>query len=264
MRDLLRIAAAGNRFALIDGFRDGPPADPDQLARRLAARYAVDGLLLLLPPRASGDVRMVLYNADGSRPEACGNGLRAIAKIAVDRGYATGAQLIVESDAGPRAVEALYSGERVVAARAELGTPRIDALEQTLSVKSEVIRVSVVELGNPHCVVFVEDIERARMDMLGPLLESHPRFPNRTNVEFAQALRSGLRVRIWERGVGETLSCGTGAAAAAITAIALGRSRSPVAVETRGGELVVSWNAGAAVLEGPVDEPEPLELLAVE
>lgn len=264
MRDLVCIAAAGNRFALLDGFRGEPPAGPGELARHLAARHGVDGLLLLLPPQEGGHVRMILYNADGSRAEACGNGLRAIAKMAVDRGHAAGPEVVVESDGGPRAVEVLRSDERIVAARASLGVPRIETVEETIRTQREFVRASVVQLGNPHCVVFVEDVERAPVGVLGAFLETHPRFPLRTNVEFAELRPRGLRVRTWERGVGETLSCGTGAAAAAVAAITLGLVRSPVVVETRGGELLVRWSNGEALLEGPIDEAQTLELLRVE
>ncbi len=267
MLELVRVAAAGNRFALFDGFRHEPPANPGEVARRVVAQHGVDGLLLLLPPLSRGEapaggaVRMVLYNADGSRPEACGNGLRAIAKIAVDRGHARGPDLVVETDAGPRTVEVLRTGERITAARATLGVPRIEALEETLVAKGEKVRASLIELGNPHCVVFVDDPDTAPVATLGPLLECHPRFPRRTNVEFAKVMNRGVSVRVWERGVGETLSCGTGATAAAVAAMALGKVSSPVAVWTRGGTLVVRWSGGEARLEGPVDEPEPLEFV---
>jgi diaminopimelate epimerase len=261
MLELVRVAAAGNRFALFDGFRGAPPENAGELARRVVAQHGVDGLLLLLPPEAGGAVRMVLYNADGSRPEACGNGLRVIAKIAVDRGHARGPELVVETDAGARTVEVLKTGERIASARTSLGTPHIEALDETITTKAGKVQATLIELGNPHCVVFVDDPDTAPVATLGPLLECHPRFPRRTNVAFAKVVNRGVSVRVWERGVGETLSCGTGSTAAAVAAMAHGRAASPVAVWTRGGTLVVRWTGGEARLEGPVDEPEPLEFV---
>ncbi len=251
------IAATENRFAVFDGLARRPPEDPPSLARSLAdrTRPRADGLLLVLPPRRAGDVRMEVFNADGSAAEACGNGLRCVAKLAVERRHAP-PSLVVETVAGPRRVEVELAGGRVVGARAELGTP---ALERGVELEtgSTRCRVDLVDLGNPHCVLFVEALDATDVARLGPQLERHRRFPRRTNVEFVEVGPGGLRLRVWERGVGETRSCGTGTAAAAVAAIARGLAQSPVEVATPGGRLRVEWKEGSAWLAGEVRSWSP-------
>jgi diaminopimelate epimerase len=253
----VHLSAAGNRFAVHDGFAGAALEDPGALARELCARAEprLDGLLLLARPAAGGDVRMIVFNADGSRPEACGNGLRCIAKLAVERGHARGPELVVETDAGPRRVRARIEAGRVVAALAHMGTPRLVSLDEPLHVRGELFRVHVVDLGNPHCVLFVAEPVRARIGELGAALERHPRFPARTNVELATVAADGLHARFWERGVGETASSGSGAAAVAAVAIATGRARSSVRVHAPGGTLEVEWTGvGELLLAGEVLE----------
>lgn len=257
---LIDIEASGNRFTVVDGFAAGTPANPARLAVELGARGPRhDGLLLLLPPRADGDCRMVVFNADGTRPEACGNGLLCVARLAVERGHARGPVVRVETDAGPRRVE-ISRTEKGVVARAALGAPRIAELETRLPGAPH--PVSLVDLGNPHCVLLVTDVESAPLARVGPWLERHPRFPDGTNVELVEAAASALRVRTWERGVGETAACGTGACAAAVVAVTLGRARSPVEVRMRGGTLRVHWEGGTVEVEGRVGEPVSLEVEA--
>ena len=276
------LAATGNRFAVLDatggigatanGTNDAigvpPPADPARLAvaAARASTPRADGLLLVLPPRAGGDVRMQVVNADGSAAEACGNGLRCVARLAVERGYA-GPELVVETDAGPRRVVAELARGTVVAARAELGRARSVELGVRLALASGGITADLVDLGNPHCVLLVGDVDAEDLARLGPELERHPRFPRRTNVELAQVVPGGagdpggpgrLRVRIWERGVGETGSCGTGAAAAALAALARGLVATPVEVVTRGGSLCVERAGDGVVwLSGTVEPWAP-------
>ncbi len=257
--ELWRIEATGNRFALLDGFALPPPPDPAGLAVALGEGREVDGLLLCLPPRAGGDCRMVLHNPDGSRPEACGNGLLCVARFAVERGYAAGPLVRVETDAGSRAVEVVADGGTIVAARAAMGVPRVEGLEERLRVDGSEVRVGVVWLGNPHCVLFVPDVGRAAVGQLGAALEGHSRFLEATNVEFVEPCAGGLRVRVWERGVGETDGCGTGAAASAVVAVGLRRARSPVAVDMPGGVLRVRWDGAEVEIEGAVGAPRPFE-----
>jgi len=249
---LVYLSATGNRFAVADAIGGPAPEDPVALARAIGKQGDADGLLLLLPPQEGGDCRMVLYNLDGSRPEACGNGLRCIARLAVANGHASGDELVVETDAGPRRLRVLRRAGEVVAVRAEMGVPVVLAERTLLEIAGRSVEVGLVSMGNPHCVLFVDDVENAPLETLGAELERHPRFPERTNVEFAQLDGELMRVRIFERGVGETDSCGTGVSAAAVIAIRRNSLRSPVAVETRGGRLRVTWDgAGTLELEGP-------------
>jgi diaminopimelate epimerase len=245
-------SAAGNRFAVLDAF-EREPEDPSELARELCADYGLDGLLLGARPRSGGDCRMLVFNRDGSRAEACGNGLRALARWAVESEHA-GHELVIETDAGPRRVQCLVRGREITAARAELGHPRLVERESCLEVAARALAVTLVDMGNPHCVVLVPDVGRAEVSVLGAAIEHHPRFPERINVSFVELTGARLLVRTWERGVGETAACGTGVGASAVTALVRGFLRSPVEVGTRGGRLQVDWNgADALMLTGPVE-----------
>ena len=253
--DLELWTAAGNRFALYDAVRRGARAGSrrdDAVA--VCAAEGVDGLLVVAPGTRGGDVRMTVWNADGSRPEACGNGLRCVAAYARAAGHARGTTVRVETDAGLRRVELVPGG-----ARAEMGRPRVAGAPVALDVEGEAVVGRAVDVGNPHFAVAVGDVDRVELERLGPALECHPRFPGRTNVEVYAPAGDGLAVRIWERGVGETASCGTGVTAAAAVAIAAGVLASPALVETRGGRLCVEWDGrGAAFLTGPVEPPVAL------
>jgi diaminopimelate epimerase len=267
------MSATGNVFAVIDGFDQDLPEDPAQFAVRLCRPSAVDasrprpplplgppdlrldGLLLLLPPRAGGACRMVIYNADGSRPESCGNGLRCIARLASEHGRARAERFVIETDCGPRAAELHRGGsgeiERVQVA---MGVPRLVEREARLDTSQGRVTATLIELGNPHCVLFVADERQAPVETLGAELERHPRFPSRTNVEFVAArgtaaqVRSRLHMRVWERGVGETAACGTGACAATVAAVLTGRADAPLDALLPGGALRIGWSEGAEVL----------------
>jgi diaminopimelate epimerase len=265
------LSAAGNAFALLDATRTAPPADPARLAGLLCADRkselfaaalrgglappqgrALDGLLLVQPPGAGGDCRMVIYNADGSRPEACGNGLRCVARFAREHDLAEGDLVRVETDAGLRRVQLLRAGGEPRIARARMGIPRVVAARERLEVGGSAVEATLVEVANPHCVLFVEDERAAPVAELGAALEHHARFPARTNVEFVARRAGRLAVRVWERGVGETAACGTGACAAAVAATVVGLADLPVEVDLPGGRLTVRWPEGLEVeLEGP-------------
>jgi len=254
--ELFLVSAAGNRFALADAYQGGPPADPAALARRLAGR--VDGLLLLEP--APGGVRMTLYNADGSRAEACGNGLRCIAAVAVEEGHCPGPALLVATDAGTRRVEVELARGRVARAAAEMGPVELGK-PFALELEGLALEIHPARVGNPHAVIFVPDAEAAPLDIIGPAVERHPRFPERTNVEVvSRAPGGGLVARVWERGVGETAACGTGACAAACVAAARLGLAPPIDVRMPGGLLRVAWAdlmsvtlAGAVQREGTIE-----------
>jgi diaminopimelate epimerase len=257
------MSGAGNLFAVLDGFAEALPADPAMLARSLCAGSAAggleprpDGLLLVRPARRGGDCAMELYNADGSRPETCGNGLRCVAKLALERGYVRGPRFVIEADAGPCETEVVLERGRVVRARIAMGVPRVVELEARLDLAGRAsVRATLVDMGNPHCVLFVEDERTAPVLELGALLERHARFPKGTNVEFLALRPEGAFLRVFERGVGETAACGSGACAAAVAARELGRARLPLALHLPGGRLEVSEAGGGAVaLEGPVEE----------
>lgn len=260
------MSGAGNRFAMIDGYAMALPVNLPAVARAAAAEITpkIDGLLIATRPVRGGDCAMVLYNADGSRPETCGNGLRCVAKLVADRGHVAGDEFVVESDARLCPTRVEREGGRVVRARVHMGSPAVIARDVAIAIDAPthgtVVRGTFVDVGNPHCVVFVDDERTAPVLEQGPRIEHHALFPRGTNVEFL-ALRAGrFHVRVWERGVGETRACGSGACAAAVAAVERGVARFPVALELPGGRLDVESDGGGGVfLSGPVEELETFE-----
>lgn len=255
------MSATGNHFAVAveeELARSG--RDPARLAAELAEAEGLDGLLVVGPPRGGGAVRMAVYNADGSRAASCGNGLRCVAAFARARGLAEADAFAVETDAGPRAVELLREAGAVVAARVGLGRPEVH--DERLVLGAEELDAVLVDLGNPHCVLLEPAAGGAPLERLGPALQRHPRFggndPPGVNVE--QVLVRGraggadeLVVRVWERGVGETAACGSGAGAVAAAAVHRGLAAFPLIVRMRGGSLRLERAAGGELeLSGPV------------
>lgn len=252
------MSGAGNTFAMIDGFAGELPRDLPGLARAMCGDIEpkIDGLLIATRPVFGGDCAMVLYNADGSRPETCGNGLRCVAKLVADRGHVRGDAFVIESDAGkcPTTVERV--GGKVVRARVHMGVPKIIARDVSVPLEAgTVVKGTLVDVGNPHCVVFVDDERSAPVDTQGPSIEKHRLFPRGTNVEFLAVRAGKVHLRVWERGVGETAACGSGACAAATAAVERGVARFPVRIELPGGTLEVdSDGKGGVFLSGPVAE----------
>jgi diaminopimelate epimerase len=256
-----KMHGAGNDFVVLDGIaRELPPLEP--LARRLADRHFGVGFdqLLVARPSKAADFRMEIYNADGSQAEMCANGIRAFFKFLRDRGYADADSIRVETLGGiviPR-----WVGEDRV--RVDMGEPVLapakiptllgegdgPVLDARLEVGGGTLRVSSISMGNPHAVIYVDDIDAAPVRELGPLVESHPAFPNRVNVEFVELVsRARLRQRTWERGTGETLACGSGACAVAVVSILRGVADHGVTVALPGGELSIQWDGeGTSVL----------------
>ncbi|BAS27582.1 diaminopimelate epimerase [Limnochorda pilosa] len=254
------------------GERPVPPGALDwaHLARAVSDRgtgIGSDGLILILPSQVA-DARMRIFNADGSEGEMCGNGIRGVGKVLYDRGLVRSRHVRVETLAGILALELFPEDGRVQRARVQMGRPilepariparlgdgRAPVLEVRLEGEEAV--VTPVSMGNPHAVLFVDDLAKAPVQEWGPRLEHHPAFPNRTNVEFV-AVRDAatLQMRVWERGSGETQACGTGACAAAVAAHLTGRAGREVAVHLPGGILNVRWDDSDVVwLEGPVEE----------
>lgn len=254
MAELSFYSAAGNRFAVLDAF-ERMPAEPSAAALEICGRHGLDGLLVGARPTSSGACRMVVFNRDGSRAEACGNGLRALARWALESGHCGPEhELTIETDVGPRRALCYLRGDEVVAVATEMGVPRLVAPETRLACRRGEVTATLVDMGNPHCIVFVPDVARAEVAALGAEIEHHPRFPARTNVSFVEVSGTRLLVRTWERGVGETSACGTGIAASVVAALAQGLVRSPVEVGTRGGRLSVEWDGlGILRLTGPVE-----------
>lgn len=256
----VKMEGAGNDYVYVNGLVEAFPVDDARdLVIRLADRHfgvGGDGVILLLPS-AHADVRMVMWNADGSRGSMCGNGVRCVAKLAHDEGLARGPRVRVETDAGDRDVELVFESSRVVGARVDMGEVRIQTAAHSFVHEGRTFAYLVGDAGNPHAVIFVdEDPELLPVEAIGRLLQRAPPFPDGVNVEFVQLAQDGdLVQRTYERGSGETLACGSGATVAAVAAIRTGRVPGPsVRVRLHGGVLTIHAGAGRPIMEGPARE----------
>lgn len=248
----------GNDYIYVNMFEESVP-DPSALARRISDRHfgvGSDGLILICPPSdpAVADFRMRMFNADGSESEMCGNGIRCVGKYVYDNGLTRRESLRIETLAGIRLLRLHTEGGKVKTVTVDMGEPRLapraipvsgegDAfVNRPLRLQGRVWNVTAVSMGNPHAVVFTSDIDRLNLPELGPLFEHHPLFPRRTNTEFVEIIDRGhVKMRVWERGAGETLACGTGASAVAVAGVLTGHTDRKVHVELLGGELDIEW-----------------------
>ena len=264
-----KMHGAGNDVVVLDGIREELPA-LEPLARRLLdRRFGIGGdQLLVARPSSSADFRMDIYNPDGSRAEMCANGIRTFYLWLRTSGHTQADEVAIETLKG--IVRPRQAGAGVVAV--DMGLPILapekiptklgagtegPVLDVPLEVDGQTLTVSSASMGNPHCVVEVADVEAAPVARLGPAIEHHPAFPNRVNVEFVEIVtRSHVRQRTWERGTGETLACGSGACAVAVTSILRGRTDRELDVELRGGTLRLAWPAddAAVIMTGPAVE----------
>ena len=246
----------GNDFVIVDGRAvPVPELSPAQVRRLCDRRLGIgaDGVVLALPPWQGGHLRMRIFNGDGSEPEMCGNGIRCLARFLADQQQGTCPDpLTIETLAGPMAVRLQDQGQVTV----DMGEPRLEpaavpttlgvdarqVVAEPLLVAGQVVEVTAVSMGNPHVVIPVADVDRVDLEHLGPALETHPAFPQRTNVHFLQVLGDQHhRLRTWERGAGVTMACGTGACAAVVAARLLGLGRRQARVTLPGGDLAVHW-----------------------
>lgn len=256
----------GNDFAVIDGTRAAVKLTTTQIRRLTDRREGVgcDQVLIVTPPRGKEtDFDYRIFNADGGEVEQCGNGVRCIAKFITDRALSGKPTLRLGSLGGVAEVQTLDDGQ----VRVNMGAPKLapadipfdanaQALTYALNVSGQTVDIGVVSMGNPHAVLQVLDTATAPVARLGPAVEAHPRFPQRTNVEFLQKLApDNIRLRVYERGVGETRACGTGACAAMVWGRLAGELGDTVNVDLPGGRLVISWQgAGAPVwMTGPAE-----------
>jgi diaminopimelate epimerase len=249
-----KMQGQGNDFVVLDGVRQEVALDGNAV-RALADRHFGVGcdqvLVVEKPASGANDFLYRIYNADGDEVEQCGNGARCFARFVLDEGLTTKREIAVETKSGVIRPKIEDSGQVTV----DMGVPRFDpsdvpfvsaqapALTYEIRVAGLPVQVSVLSMGNPHAVQLVEDVERAPVTTQGPLIERHPAFPKRVNAGYLQPLtRSHVKLRVWERGAGETLACGTGACAAVVTGIRLELLDRDVRVTTRGGDLRICWN----------------------
>ncbi len=262
-----KMQGAGNDYIYVNCLEE-EITDPVHLVREMSTRHfgiGADGLILVCPSQVA-DFRMRIFNPDGSEAEMCGNGIRCFAKYLYDKGLAREKRLKIETGAGVKQLELLLQKDEVVGARVDMGMPILERSEipmrgppgqvisESLKVGEETFTVTCVSLGNPHCIVFVSDVARAPVARVGALLESHQAFPRGTNVEFVEVESwDKLKVRVWERGVGETLACGTGASAAVVAAVLNNLTARKATVELPGGSLQVDWQQETLFLSGPAE-----------
>jgi len=261
----------GNDFILVDGTSASITLESQQVVHLCDRHFGVgaDGVILVLPS-AHADCRMQLFNSDGSEGEMCGNGLRCLARFVWDEGLIPKTEMTVETLAGIKCPRLHVEGGHVREIGVEMGNPLLlardvpttlnapdaEAVDVPLDVEGVTWRVTALNTGVPHCVVFVNDVDSVDWRTLGPRIEHHPAFPAKTNVMFTQVVaRDRLHIHPWERGAGATLACGTGACAAAVAAAITGRAERDVQVTLPGGTLQVKWDVETdeMIMTGPAE-----------
>lgn len=252
-----KMHGAGNDYVYVDCFNQPLPSNLDELARKMAdRRFGIGGDgLILIRPSDGADARMQMFNADGSEAEMCGNGIRCVAKYVYDHGICAKRSMTIETGAGVLSLELEIADKVVDRVRVDMGEPILIAeqIPTTLPGSSVVnvpfeiagqrLIVTCVSMGNPHCVVFVDQITDDLVLRLGPLIEVDARFPARVNVEFVEVLgRDEVNQRTWERGSGETWACGTGASAVCVAGVLAGYTDRRILNHLRGGDLELHWD----------------------
>lgn len=257
-----KMEGLGNDYIYVNNIAEQIPEERlPALSIAVSERHfgvGADGLIVILPPKtADHDFRFRMFNADGSEGEMCGNGMRCFARYCYDRKLTQKTQLRVETLAGTIVPEIMLGPDgQVTGVRVDMGEPRLKrslipmtgaeaerVLDESLTVAGHTYQISAVSMGNPHVMIYVDDVESVDLAGIGPQIEHHPLFPRRTNVHFVQAIsRSELKMRTWERGSGITLACGTGASAVLVATNLLGRCDREALIHLPGGDLRIKWD----------------------
>lgn len=264
-----KMQGCGNDYIYIDGKAEQiPPEEKPELVRRLSDRHfgiGGDGVIFINPFDVA-DFEMEMYNADGTRAEMCGNGIRCVGKYVYDKGLTDKTDITVISAGKVKYLTLFVRDGKVETVKVNMGAPELttalvpvlcdqeQTVDEPISVRGREYRMTCVSMGNPHAVVFVDDVESLAIEEIGPYFENHERFPARTNTEFVQVIdKNTVRMRVWERGTGETLACGTGACAAVVACVLNGLTGEAVTVELLGGSLDITWDrvANLVYMTGP-------------
>jgi diaminopimelate epimerase len=265
-----KMHGAGNDYVYVDCFTEKIPHDIARLSIAVSDRHTgvgADGLILICPSEIA-DARMRMFNADGSESEMCGNGVRCVAKYVYDHGIARQNQLKIETGRGVLTLDLEITRGLVDRVRVNMGTPILEGskipttlpgdppVRRKLSAGGREFEVTCVSMGNPHCVTFVDQLNDDWVLRVGPEVERHPVFPRRVNAEFIQVISpTEFRMRVWERGSGETQACGTGACASAVAGVLTGLTERRVMAHLPGGDLELDWSdTGDVYLTGPAVE----------
>lgn len=258
--EFTKMQGCGNDYVYIDGARFKIPAEKKpELVRFLSNRnfgIGSDGVIFINPVvDGSADFEMEMWNADGTRSEMCGNGMRCVGKYVYDKGLTDKLQVPVVSAGKRKLLDFTLEDGKVASVRVNMGQPVLDSrlvpvvspnsqvIDEEIEVCGQTYRMTCVSMGNPHAVVFMDRVADLDIQAVGPFFENHARFPRRTNTEFVKVIdRNTLEMRVWERGTGETLACGTGACATAVAAILNGHTEEEVTVKLLGGDLHIKWD----------------------
>ena len=248
----------GNDYIYVDGSKEIIPADQKpEVVRKLSDRHfgiGGDGVIFINPSDVA-DFEMEMWNADGTRAEMCGNGIRCVAKYVYDKGLTDKKCITIVSAGQVKTLNLTIHGGKVELVKVNMGQPELTAknvpvladteqvINQPIWVQDKEYRMTCVSMGNPHAIIFEDDVQNMDLEAIGPYFENHPRFPKRTNTEFVQVVdRNTVLMRVWERGTGETLACGTGASATAVACILNGLTEEQLTVKLLGGDLEIYWD----------------------
>ena len=255
--EIVKMHGLGNDFVFLDHFLVASEVDYSELARQLCHRQfgiGADGLVVVLSSEVA-DARMRIFNLDGSEPEMCGNGIRCLARYVHDKGYVSGDCITVETLAGVLKLKLSSSDGEVTGVTVDMGEPVLKAglipvladgepvVGAELKVGGEAYSFTAVSMGNPHCVIFLDNYDNLNFEYTGPAIEKHELFPKKTNVEFIKVESPReITMKVWERGAGPTLACGTGACAATVASVLNNLTERLVTVHLPGGDLQIEWN----------------------
>ncbi|MDD7147884.1 MAG: diaminopimelate epimerase [Lachnospiraceae bacterium] len=264
-----KMHGCGNDYIYINGAEYKIPAqEKTELVQKLSDRHfgiGGDGVIFI-NPSDEADFEMEMYNADGSRAEMCGNGIRCVAKYVYDKGLADRTQISIVSAGKIKYLTLTVENGKVSMVRVDMGKPELNAslipviseqeqvVDEEITVGEKVYRMTCVSMGNPHAVVFADNVADLDLTKIGPHFEQHERFPKRINTEFVRVIdRHNVEMRVWERGTGETLACGTGCCATAVACVLNGKTEADVTVKVLGGEIRIQWDreADTVFMTGP-------------
>ena len=264
-----KMHGCGNDYIYIDGAKEhiAQEEKPDFVRRVSDRHFGIGGDgVIFINPSDEADFEMEMYNADGSRAEMCGNGIRCVAKFVYDKGLTDKTDISVISCGKIKYLQLSLKDNKVDTVRVNMGAPELiaanvpvvcdkeQAVDEPITVQDTEYKMTCVSMGNPHAVVFMENVTDLEIEKIGPYFESHERFPKRTNTEFVKVIdRNTVQMRVWERGTGETLACGTGCCATVVACILNGLTDDTVTVKLLGGELEITWDreADLVYMTGP-------------
>ncbi len=264
-----KMQGCGNDYVYVNGFVEKLDMEtkPD-IVRRLSDRHfgiGSDGVIFINPSEKA-DFEMEMYNADGSRSQMCGNGIRCVAKYVYDHGMTDKTSLSIESYGAMKYIDLTVENGKVTMVRVNMGAPILTAkdvpvvsekeqvIDEEIEVQGNTYRMTCVSVGNPHAIVFMDDVKNLDIEKIGPFFENHKRFPERVNTEFVRVIdRNTVEMRVWERGTGETLACGTGCSAIVVACCLNGLTENKITIKVLGGELVCEWDreANLVYMTGP-------------